>query len=128
TLAYDDPQRKPFREMLLDVARRYPGHTICITETGCWADLRPVWLRDLVDDVLAVWDEGVDLQGICLYPIIDMPDWHSGHYMEFGLWDLEPDDRGMLRRVVYEPFLRELRRSQRRLAAAGVPVPAERVA
>ncbi|MGH2351052.1 MAG: family 1 glycosylhydrolase [Chloroflexota bacterium] len=128
TLAYDDPRRKPFREMLLDVARRYPGHTICITETGCWADLRPVWLRDLVDDVLAVWDEGVDLQGICLYPIIDMPDWHSGHYMEFGLWDLEPDDRGMLRRVVYEPFLRELRRSQRRLAAAGVPVPAERVA
>jgi beta-glucosidase/6-phospho-beta-glucosidase/beta-galactosidase len=120
TLDYDDPRRRPFRDMLMDVARRYPGHTICITETGCWGNLRPRWLRDVVDAVLYVRQQGVDLQGITLYPIVDMPDWHSGQYMEFGLWDLVPD-RGRLRRVLYRPYLEELLRQQRRLAAAGLP-------
>jgi beta-glucosidase/6-phospho-beta-glucosidase/beta-galactosidase len=132
TLEYDDPRRKPFREMLLEVARRYPGHTICITETGCWQDLRPRWLRDVVDCVLAVRREGVDLQGICLYPIVDMKDWHSGRWMKFGLWDVA-EEQGVMRRVAYEPLLEEVRRSQRRLAAAGLDTappaaPAERVA
>jgi hypothetical protein len=39
--------------------------------------------------------------------------------MEFGLWDVAPEE-GVLRRVPYEPLLEELRRTQRRLAAAGL--------
>ncbi|HVG95912.1 MAG TPA: glycoside hydrolase [Chloroflexota bacterium] len=119
TLEYDDPRRKPFAEMLSGVARRYPGHTICITETGCWQDLRPRWVRDVVDGVLRVREAGVDVQGICLYPIVDMPDWHTGEWMKFGLWDVVPDGK-VLRRVTYEPMLEEVRRSQRRLIAAGL--------
>jgi len=119
TLEYDDPRRKPFAEMLSGVARRYPGHTICITETGCWQDLRPRWVRDVVDGVLGVREAGVDVQGICLYPIVDMPDWHTGEWMKFGLWDVVPDGK-VLRRVTYEPMLEEVRRSQRRLIAAGL--------
>ncbi|MBI3969905.1 MAG: glycoside hydrolase [Chloroflexi bacterium] len=111
TLDYDDPRRKPFRDMLRDVARRYPGHPILISETGCWRELRPVWLRDVVDDVLELLEEGVPIAGICLYPIVDMPDWHSGEYMLFGLWDLVPDGR-VLRRVTYEPLLQEVLRVQ----------------
>jgi len=119
TLEYDDPRRKSFAEMLLGVARRYPGHTICITETGSWQDLRPRWLREVVDSVLQVRQQGVDLQGICLYPVVDMRDWHTGQWMEFGLWDVAPEG-GVLRRVPYEPLLEELRRTQRRLGAAGL--------
>jgi beta-glucosidase/6-phospho-beta-glucosidase/beta-galactosidase len=122
TLEYDDPRRKPFSEMLLDVARRYPGHTICITETGCWQDLRPRWLREVTDTVLQVRQQGVDVQGICLYPIVDMRDWHTQQWMKFGLWDVE-EERGVLHRVAYRPLLDEVRRTQRRLRAAGLEAP-----
>lgn len=127
TLAYDDPRRKPLREMLLDVARRYPGHTILITETGCWGEWRPVWLRDTLDDVTAAVRAGADIAGITLYPIVDMPDWHGGHFMQFGLWDLVPDGAA-LRRVTYEPYLRELQRCQRKLELSGWSAPRRRAA
>ena len=117
-LELDDPRRKPFREMLQDVYRRY-GRPIVITETACCVELRPIWLRYIVDECLAALQAGVDLQGICLYPIIDFPGWDSGKMIEFGLWDLVPDGDA-LRRVVYEPYLEELRRSQARLETSGL--------
>jgi hypothetical protein len=58
----------------------------------------------------------VDVQGICLYPAVDMQDWHTGQWMKFGLWDLV-EEHGELRRVPHEPLLQEVRRSQRRLEA-----------
>jgi beta-glucosidase/6-phospho-beta-glucosidase/beta-galactosidase len=123
TLPYDDPRRRPFREMLMEVAARYPGHPILITETGCWGELRPRWLRDIVTEVLAALEAGLDIQGICLYPIIDMPDWHGGHFMEFGMWDLVPDG-DTLKRVLYRPFRDELLRQRQRLDESGLlPVP-----
>ncbi len=135
TLPYDDPRRRPFREMLLEVAQRYPGHPIVITETGCWGEWRPRWLRDIVREVIAASRAGVDLRGITLYPVIDMPDWHGGHWMQFGLWDLVPDG-DVLRREIVVPYLHELRRSQlaieaeleRQAAAAVTGAAAETVA
>ena len=44
----------------------------------------PRWVRDVVDSVLRVRKAGVDVQGICLYPIVDMPDWHTGEWMSWG--------------------------------------------
>jgi beta-glucosidase/6-phospho-beta-glucosidase/beta-galactosidase len=117
-LAYDDPRRKPLRAILAEVAARYPGQPLVISETSSWDQLRPVWLRYVVDEALAALEMGVDLQGICLYPVIDMPDWHGGHFMQFGLWDLVPDGN-VLRRVPYQPYLRELQRCQRKLALGG---------
>ena len=126
TLAYDDPRRRPFGELLSDVAARYPGHPIVITETSCWSDLRPVWLRDIVDDVLCALEAGIDVQGICIYPIIDMPDWHTSQFMRFGLWDVAAKGR-TLRRRLYRPYADELLRSQQRLRESGLlPEPPAR--
>jgi beta-glucosidase/6-phospho-beta-glucosidase/beta-galactosidase len=122
-LGFDDPRRKPFRRILSEVAERYPGHPIVISETSCWEELRPIWLRHVVDEALAALELGIDLQGICLYPIVDMPDWYRGHYIHFGLWDLVPDGN-TLRRQVYAPYRDELLRSIRRVARSGLaPVP-----
>lgn len=117
-LALDDPRRKPFRDMLVDVYRRY-RRQIVITETGCWDDLRPAWLHYIIEECLAAMQQGVDLGGICLYPVIGMPDWHDGHFMRFGLWDLVRDGTA-LRRVPYQPYLKELRRAQLRLERSEV--------
>lgn len=36
-------------------------------------------------------EAGVDLQGICLYPIVDRPDWDNLlHYHNSGIFDLDP--------------------------------------
>ncbi len=42
---------------------------------------------------------------ICLYPILDRPDWDdSTHWHNSGLWDLMPDASGTLRRVLDYPY------------------------
>jgi hypothetical protein len=66
------------------------------------------------------------VQGICIYPIIDMPDWHTSQFMRFGLWDVAAKGR-TLRRRLYRPYADELLRSQRRLRKSGLlPEPPAR--
>lgn len=110
-LALDDPRRKPFREMLSDVAERYPGHPIVVAETGCWGDLRVPWLRMIATECAAAIAAGVPLMGICLYPLIDMKEWHAGHWMRFGAWDVDDVD-GRLERRPCVPLLEELARQR----------------
>jgi hypothetical protein len=117
-LAFDDPRRKPFREMLIDTARRYPGHPILIAETGCWGDLRVPWLRMITEECDAAISAGVPLMGVCLYPLIDMTEWHAGHWMKFGVWDVEEVD-GRYQRRPFMPLLHELGRLRDRHALEG---------
>jgi hypothetical protein len=30
--------------------------------------------------------DGVDLRGICIYPVLDRPDWDTNHYIPCGIW------------------------------------------
>jgi hypothetical protein len=53
--------------------------------------------------------EGVPLAGICLYPILGMPEWHDrGRWTRMGLWDLERE-QDVLQRKACEPVLEALR-------------------
>jgi hypothetical protein len=56
----------------------------------------------------------MDLQGICLFPAVDMPDWHTGEWLHNGICDLV-EDNGDLRRAPDEDYIRELRRWQKEL-------------
>jgi hypothetical protein len=67
-----------------------------------------------MEESLAAVDRGIDLHGVCLFPAVDMPDWHTGEWLHMGLCDLEPDGE-RLRRVPYGPYVDELRRWQRLL-------------
>jgi hypothetical protein len=109
-----DPRRKPLRAQLLEAYQRY-GRPLIIGETSCWSDLRVSWLRYVVDEAVAAMQQGVDLQGICLYPIIDMPEWHSGRFEGWGLWDLVPSN-GHLERVLAPDYHAEFVRAQQRVA------------
>jgi hypothetical protein len=39
---------------------------------------------------LAAVNRGVDLHGICLFPAVDMTDWHTGEWLHMGIADVEP--------------------------------------
>lgn len=53
-------------------------------------------------------NSGVDLQGICLYPAVDIPDWQTGEWAKIGIFDIE--DRASCERVPCEQYIDELRR------------------
>jgi hypothetical protein len=59
--------------------------------------------------------EGVPLRGICLYPILGMPEWHyRDQWTLMGLWDLENRD-SRLHRKIHQPMLDALRVAQQKL-------------
>ena len=61
----------------------------------------------------ALLDAGVPLRGVCLYPILGMPEWHDqAKWTQMGLWECAECPDGMERRVC-EPMLAALKKAQR---------------
>lgn len=54
---------------------------------------------------LAAVNRGVDLHGICLFPAVDMTDWHSGEWLHMGVADVEELPGGTLMRKPYLPYV-----------------------
>jgi len=100
-------------DLLRRVWERYRRPMI-IGETSGMEAGREDWLRDVMEEALAAVAEGMDLHGVCLFPAVDMPDWHTGKWLHNGICDLL-EDGPALRRIPYQPFVEELRRWQREL-------------
>lgn len=112
-LAPDDDRIVPLCEMLDSVWQRYRRPMI-IGETSGMGAGRADWLCDVMEESLAAVERGMDLQGICLFPAVDMPDWHTGAWLHNGLCDLV-EQNGDLRRVPDPAYVAELRRWQKEL-------------
>jgi hypothetical protein len=111
-LPEDDPRRVPLRELVKKVHARYGGDLL-ITETAHVDDMRPTWLGYVADETAALLRQGVPLRGVCLYPILSMPEWHEQtRWTQMGLWELSPCE-ARLERVVCAPMLAALRKAQR---------------
>lgn len=113
-LAPEDPRIRPLCDLLRGVWQRY-RRPMVIAETSGLGPGREDWLRDVMQESLAAVDQGIDLHGVCLFPAVDMPDWHSGAWLHNGLCDLVPEPGGRLRRQPFKPYVDELHRWQRRL-------------
>jgi beta-glucosidase/6-phospho-beta-glucosidase/beta-galactosidase len=103
---------RPFRELLREVHSRYK-RPILISETGAEDDARPTWLRYVCNEARAAMGQGVQLEGICLYPVLNHPGWDNDRHCHNGLWDYA-DDNG--ERELYMPLAEELHRQQRAFA------------
>jgi beta-glucosidase/6-phospho-beta-glucosidase/beta-galactosidase len=86
-----------------------------VAETSGLNGGRPDWLNDIVVEGLAAVRRGVDLHGLCLFPAVDMPDWHTGAWIHNGIADVERLPDGTLMRVPYLPYVECLHRWQRKL-------------
>jgi hypothetical protein len=110
-----DPRRWSLRQLVRWVWMRYGVEDILLTETSHVGDMRAVWLRELTDECAALLEAGVPLRGVCLYPVLGMPEWHSRDvWTQMGLWDLHPTDERLLR-IPHAPTLEALRAAQLRL-------------
>ena len=99
-----DERWVPLHQLLAEVYTRYQ-RTLFIGETSHFGVGRGPWLREIYDDVQTAIRNGVPMEGITIYPIIDRPDWDNlDHWHNSGLWDLVPDEQGVLRRVLNQNY------------------------
>lgn len=109
----DDDRIKSLCELLTLVWDRYRRPMI-IGETSGLGGGRRSWLNDVVEESLAAVNQGMDLHGICLFPCVEMPDWHNGIWLKNGLADVVQEGSD-LKRVPFQPFIDELHRWQKLL-------------
>ena len=114
-----DPRWVPLRQLLIKAYRRY-RRPIALTETSHPGIDRPFWIEMIGRECAAVLQAGVPLLGVCIYPIVDRPDWdHIEHWHHSGLWDadLTTDPPG---RVLVEPYAHALLQAQASLLEAAL--------
>ncbi|KAB0682543.1 beta-glucosidase [Aureimonas leprariae] len=95
---------KPFRRMLRETFERY-GRPVVVSETGAEGTARPAWLHYVAAEVRAALAEGVPVEAICLYPVLDCQGWQNERVCPVGLLS-EADDGGT--RVADPAFAAEL--------------------
>jgi hypothetical protein len=109
-----DDRIRPLCDLIEESWKKYRRPCI-VAETSGLHGGRPDWLNDVVQESLAAVNRGVDLHGICLFPAVDMTDWHTGEWLHMGIADVEPLPGGALMRRPFVPYVEMLHRWQRRL-------------
>ena len=82
-------RRTCFSELLKDAYQRY-HKPVVLSETGHFKEDRSKWMQQITDDCIKAMKKGVDLSGICIYPVLDRPDWDERHNIECGIWSYDP--------------------------------------
>ena len=114
-----DTRWVPFSQLVRAAYDRYQ-RPIIIGETSHVGSGRAEWIRELTDEVLIAMRNGLPLEGICLYPIMDRFEWmNPAHWHNSGLWDYDIEPDGTFRRVLNEEYAAEFLRSRLRLAGVG---------
>lgn len=107
-----DERWLPLHRLLAEVHQRYQ-RPLCMAETSHFGVGRAPWLREIVDEVRLALTLGVSLQGVCIYPILDRPDWEDlSHWHHSGLWDLRRNGDDHLERVLSAEYAAVLRQAQ----------------
>jgi beta-glucosidase/6-phospho-beta-glucosidase/beta-galactosidase len=103
----DEPRDErwvPLHQLLAGLYQRYQ-RPICLGETSHFGSGRARWVREIGKEIAAALRAGVPVEGVCLYPVIDRPDWEdANHWHNSGLFDLLHQPDGTLRRVLNEEY------------------------
>ena len=114
-----DARRQPLSGLLQEVWLRY-RRPLLLAETSHVGMGRDAWLHEVAGEALRALALGVPLQGVCLYPLLDRPDWQPpGRWHRSGLWHVPggpsaadrpaPQARSRLLVAPYAAALREWR-------------------
>jgi len=110
-----DPRRVDLADLLAEVHKRY-RRPLVIAETGHTGVGRGAWIREVANQVRVALKSGIPVEGICLYAVLDRPDWNNpSHWHNHGLWDLQATADGTLDRRLNPSYARDLRLAQTQL-------------
>ncbi len=82
---------------------------LLLAETGAEGDARAPWLRHVSDEARLALAQGVALEGISLYPVVEYPAWADDRRSPGALFGLG-DPNG--NRTLHEALALELRSQQ----------------
>ena len=106
------PHHKPLHVMLRELWERF-RRPILITETGAEAGGSVGWLGYVSAEARQAMREGVPLEGICLYPVMDYPGWDDERHCQCGLigvdenWRVRTLREGLAEEIAFlEPRMR----------------------
>ncbi|GLR09733.1 beta-glucosidase [Mixta theicola] len=106
---------RPLHLLLQEVWQRYQ-RPMLLTETGAEGEARVNWLNIVAEEVELALEQGVAMEGISLYPVVEYPAWADDHRTPGSLFGL-PDPNGS--RTLYEPLALALRSQQIKLQNRG---------
>jgi beta-glucosidase/6-phospho-beta-glucosidase/beta-galactosidase len=78
-------RKTPLATLLLDAYHRY-GKPVVLSETGHFKEDRADWMYQITEDCMDAIEMGVDMRGVCIYPVLDRPDWDHFEYITCGVW------------------------------------------
>jgi beta-glucosidase/6-phospho-beta-glucosidase/beta-galactosidase len=114
-----DDRWLPFHRLLDEVHRRY-NRPLFVAETSHFGEGRARWIREVAEEVYIALLQGIPVEGVCLYPVIDRPDWEDpDHWHHSGLWDLVRGEGGRLERVLDDEYAAAVRWAQNLVAEVG---------
>lgn len=101
-------KRTPFSQLLQNAYERYKKPVI-ISETGHFGIGRVEWLEEIAAECMIAKANGVDLRGICIYPVTDRPDWDNlTDYSNCGIWDLDENKN----RIAHQEYVKAVIKAQ----------------
>lgn len=107
-----DDRWVPLNQLIAELYERYQ-RPLFLAETSHFGAGRGPWLQEIYTEVKIALRNGIPLEGMTIYPIIDRPDWDNiEHWHNSGLWDLIPNEQGTLQRVLNEAYAAILREIQ----------------
>lgn len=84
----DDERRWSLQQLIRCVWVRY-NCPVLLSETAHIGEKRGPWMRQVYLDAREMLAAGIPLHGVCLYPVLGMPSWHSQeNWLQMGVWDL----------------------------------------
>jgi len=108
---YEDERWRPLSSLLNEAYNRY-GRPIVLSETSHPGVDRPLWIRFISGECAKAVQMDLPFWGVCLYPVIDRPDWDDlSLWHHSGLWDAPEGDNKGEQRVLCEPYAQALRES-----------------
>jgi beta-glucosidase/6-phospho-beta-glucosidase/beta-galactosidase len=108
-----DIRWRSLRNLMIEVYERYEK-PIVITETSHPKEDRPLWIEMIAEECTAILKKDIPLLGVCLYPIIDRPNWDDlVTWHRSGVWDIDVNNN--LKRNLYQPMAEALLRAQKEL-------------
>lgn len=108
TLSAQHAAYQPLHQLLLQCWQRYQ-RPLLLAETGAEGDARAPWLRHVTEEAMLALAQGVALEGISLYPVVEYPAWADDRRSPGALFGLG-DPNG--NRTLHEALALELRSQQ----------------
>jgi beta-glucosidase/6-phospho-beta-glucosidase/beta-galactosidase len=100
--------RIPLVKLINNLYQKY-HKPLWISETGHIGEGRAEWLEEITKSVMECAEIGIKIHGVCLYPVIDRPDWDNLlDYHNSGIWDLDAHKN----RIPYQDLVNVIMRSQ----------------